>query len=82
MSVTYVLSNVLYTCRYDEALNTEEVQSVKMSKEEKFLGPHCVPLDAPLMLLNQFNCQHVCFTLSTSVTIVPAPSRNAFDVLM
>ena len=80
MSVTCVLSKILY--RYDEALDTEEVQSVKISKEEKFLDPHCVPLDAPLMLLNQFNCQHVCFTLCTSVTTVPTASRNAFDVIM
>ena len=40
----YVLSDVLY--RYND-----EVQSVKISEEDIFLDHHCVPLDAPLMLL-------------------------------
>ena len=55
---------------------------MKISKKDQFLDPHCDPLDAPLMLLNQFNCLYVCFTLRASVTAVPTASTNAFDVLM
>ena len=79
-----IMSAVL--CRYDETLATVEVQTVEISKDDKFSDSHKVSLDAPLMLLSQFNCQNVCFTLMLTLVLATAmptstASRDAFEVL-
>lgn len=63
---------------------TIEVQKVEISTDDKFENTHCVPLDAPLTLLNQFNSHYVCFHLLTAVVIpaVNSTARNVCEVLM
>lgn len=58
--------------------------SIELSANEKFTDPvHVVPIDAPVIICDQFKCMHVCVTIE-SMERIHAPERrpNAFDVLM
>ena len=74
---------VNYYFRYDASMIATEVIKTEISTGEKFVDVHTVPLDAPLSLLDQFNCHYVCFHLmSTEVSTSISTSRNAINILM
>ncbi len=60
------------------------IEEIEISWDSKFLEAHHVPEDAPLTLLEQFNCSYICYHLAPNITT----SHNVFtsrivsDVLM
>lgn len=70
--------------KYEET----QVTKVQISRTEKFLDPvHVVPLDAPVILCEQFNCYNVCVYVAmesgcTSTNSTSLSATNAFGILM
>ena len=50
----------------------------------KFTDPvHVAPLDAPVIICDQFKCMHVCISIEDTVRKPPSERQpNAFEVLM
>ena len=60
------------------------IEKVQIAANEKFTDPvHVVPIDAPVIICDQFKCMHVCISIE-NIERIPASERrpNAFDVLM
>ena len=65
------------------------IEKVQIAANEKFTDPvHVVPIDAPVIICDQFKCMrvcmsHVCISIE-NIEKMPASERrpNAFDVLM
>ena len=67
-----------------EGLSKGTIKKIQISKDEKFIDPHIVPVDAPVSLCDQFSCANVCIFISAD-SAEAATSRsgpNAFDRLM
>ena len=60
---------------------TEEVVKIEISQDQKFLDCHCVPQDAPLILLDQFKCMYICYHLAPHKPSCTSASRSVSDVL-
>ena len=60
------------------------IELVQIASNEKFSDPvHVIPIDAPVIICDQFKCMHVCITIESMETIRVSEQRpNAFDVLM
>ena len=60
------------------------VEKVQIASNEKFTDPvHVVPLDAPVIICDQFKCMHVCISIEDIVRMSPSERQpNAFEVLM
>ena len=77
----YILNHLLLKSRYSEEMNNEKVESVAISKDDRFIDTHSVPLDAPLSILSQLNSQYICYHLAPSL-VPSSSSRSASEVLM
>ena len=61
------------------------VEKVQIASNEKFTDPvHVVPLDAPIIICDQFKCTRVCISIEDNIVRMPSSERqpNAFEVLM
>ena len=60
------------------------IEKVQIAPNEKFADPvHVVPIDAPVIICDQFKCIHVCVSVKDIVRVPSCSGRqNAFDVLM
>ena len=60
------------------------IELIQIAANEKFTDPvHVVPIDAPVIICDQFKCMHVCITIESMETIHASERRpNAFCVLM
>ena len=64
-------------------MEEETISNIIISTSEKFCDPcHKVPVDAPVILCEQFNCMHVCIHLKVKEDVVAAPLRTIASVLM
>ncbi len=64
--------------------NSETLSKVLISSNERIVEPaHIVPLDAPIKLLDTYNCHYICYKLEEDAVNVTATSeRNVATVLM
>ena len=60
------------------------VEKVQIASNEKFTDPvHVVPLDAPIIICDQFKGMHVGISIEDIVRMSPSERQpNAFEVLM
>ena len=64
-------------------MEKETISYIVISRTEKFCDPcHKVPVDAPVILCEQFNCMHVCIYLEAEASTVTPPARTVNSVLM
>ena len=69
-----------------EDLSDKTIKNIQISKDEKYIDPHPVPIDAPVSLCDHFACVNVCVSISESAeaasTGMSQSGPNAFDRLM
>ena len=75
--------------KFQDLYDDHPVVRVEISKDDRFMDPMVVPLDASVSICVHFQCSYVCLFGENLESNSPSPrgsidinTKNAFDVLM
>ena len=75
-----------WTDKFQDLYEGHNITRVEISKDDKFMDPMVVPLDAPISICSQFQCSYACIFVESdpprTTGSIGANTNSAFDVMM